>query len=95
MSQSAPIINHTQIRLEQISHPCHPLCREDVIWMLELIKKKVVEQDPSIMDLDQPQLIQHFHAFAELAMKLIHRRPASYPEAEHLKAWIYKSNITS
>jgi hypothetical protein len=95
MSQSAPIINHTRIKLEQISHPSHPLCREDVIWMLELIKKKVVEQDPFIMDLDQPQLIQHFHAFAELAMKLIHRRPASYSEAEYLKAWIYKANFSS
>jgi hypothetical protein len=95
MSQTAPIINRTRIRLEQISHPSHPLCREDVIWMLELIKKKVVEQDPSIMDLDQPQLIQHFHAFAELAMKLIHRRTASYPEVEHLTAWIYQANFSS
>jgi hypothetical protein len=95
MSQSAPIINHTQIRIEQISHPSHPLCREDVIWMLELIKKKVVEQDPSIMDLDQPQLIQHFNAFAELAMKLNHRRTASYPEDEHLTAWIYQANFSS
>ncbi|MFD0869791.1 hypothetical protein [Paenibacillus residui] len=27
-------------RLEQILHPNHPLCRDDVVWVLELIKKK-------------------------------------------------------
>jgi hypothetical protein len=92
MAQPAPAINPTQLRLEQISHPCYPLCREDLIWVLELVKKKVTEQDPAIMDLDQPQLIHYFQNFAELALKLIHQRATCYSETEPLKAWIHKSS---
>jgi hypothetical protein len=88
MSQPAPSLNPTRLKLEQLSHPAHPLCREDVIWMLEFIKKKVAEPDPHLMDLTQPQLLQHFHEFAEVAMKLIYRRPSYYIETEKLKAWI-------
>jgi hypothetical protein len=88
MSQPAPLLNLTRLKFEQLSHPAHPLCREDVIWMLELIKKMVAEPDPHLMDLTQPQLLQHFHEFAEVAMKLIYRRPSYYIETEKLKAWI-------
>jgi hypothetical protein len=89
MSEPAPLINPTRIRMEQISHPTHPLCRDDVIWMLDLIKKKVSEPDPNLIQLSPIQLLEHFHVFAELAMKLIHRRQTCCQETEQLKAWIY------
>jgi hypothetical protein len=88
MSQSAPL-NLTKLKLERLSNPMRPFCREDVIWLLELIKKKVADPDPELMDLTQPQLLQHFHEFADVAMKLIYRKPACYSETEPLKAWIY------
>ena len=34
-------INATEQKLKQILDPEHPLCREDVVWMLGYIKKKV------------------------------------------------------
>jgi hypothetical protein len=77
--------------MEQISHPAHPLCRDDVIWMLDLIKKKVSEPDSNLIDLNPSQLLQLFHVFAELAMKLIHRMPTCYQETEQLKAWIHEA----
>jgi hypothetical protein len=89
MSQSVPVINPTRVRIEQISHPTHPLSREDVIWMLDLIKKKVSEPDVNLIDLSSTQLLQHFHVFAELAMKLIHHRQTCYQETEQLRAWIH------
>jgi hypothetical protein len=91
MSQPAPVINPTRIRIEQISHPAHPLCRDDIIWMLDLIKKKVSEPDPNLIGLSSTQLLQYFHIFAELAMKLIHRSQTCYQETEQLKEWIHKS----
>ncbi|MDF2718464.1 MAG: hypothetical protein K0R28_5389, partial [Paenibacillus sp.] len=44
-------------RLEQILSPNHPLCKDDVVWVLEFVKKKVAEQDPRLLDLPQPRLL--------------------------------------
>ena len=51
----------------------HPLCREDIVWTLGYIKKRVAEEDPLLLDLPQPRLLQNFRYFAEVAMLLIHR----------------------
>nr|WP_102712408.1 hypothetical protein [Paenibacillus castaneae] len=75
-------------RMDRILHPDHPLCREDVVWMLEYIKKKVADEDPALMDLSQPRLMQNFHFFAEAAMSLVHRRHYSDQEAHRLREWL-------
>ncbi|MGO4346281.1 hypothetical protein AB4Z45_12410 [Paenibacillus sp. MCAF9] len=75
----------TQKRFNRILDPDHPLCREDVVWMLEFIKKKVADEDPALKDLTQPRLLQNFHFFAEAAMSLIHRRHYSNQEADRLR----------
>ncbi|MCA0753890.1 hypothetical protein KP806_02465 [Paenibacillus sp. N4] len=81
-------LHPTQRRITRILDPDHPLCREDVVWMLEYIKKKVADEDPSLMDLSQPRLMQNFHFFAEAAMSLIHRRHYSDQEAGRLRNWL-------
>lgn len=78
----------TQLRISRILNPDHPLCREDVVWMLEYIKKKVADEDPALMDLSQPRLLQNFHFFAEAAMSLIHRRHYYDQEADRLRDWL-------
>jgi hypothetical protein len=78
----------TQKRVDRILDPDHPLCRADVVWMLELIKKKVADEDPALMDLSQPRLLQNFHFFAEAAMSLVHRRHYSNQEADRLREWL-------
>ncbi|GIP32881.1 hypothetical protein [Paenibacillus sp. J2TS4] len=80
--------NPSSRRLEQILHPNHPLCKDDVIWMLEWIKKKVAEGDPKLLDLPQPRLLKNFHYFAETAMMFIHGRPVYDQELDSIKSWL-------
>ncbi|GAA3407209.1 hypothetical protein GCM10020370_37400 [Paenibacillus hodogayensis] len=53
--------------------------------MLEFVKKKVVEQDPRLLDLPQPRLLKNFQHFAEAATLLMQRRPG-VNEADRLRA---------
>lgn len=78
----------TNLRIKKILDPEHPLCRDDVIWMLGYIKKKVADEDPSLMGLSQPRLMQNFLYFAEAAMALIQRRPYCEQEADRLRLWL-------
>lgn len=84
--QSAAYPKPPNRRLEQILSPNHPLCKEDVVWVLEFVKKKVAEQDPNLLDLPQPRLLKNFQHFAEAATTLLHRRPGPVNEAERLRA---------
>jgi hypothetical protein len=86
-----PLPNPSQKRLNQILDPSHPLCKEDVVWVLELIKKKVADGDPAYSDLPQPQLLKHFSCFAEAAMLLIHHRPGGDQEIGRLRLWLAES----
>jgi hypothetical protein len=88
LNPPASIPLQTRLKLEQIMQPAYPLCREDVVWMLDLIKKKVAEEDPHLLDLSQPRLIKNFRYFAEVAMMLIHRRHLFDQETDDLRAWL-------
>lgn len=85
MQQAAQRKQHRS-RLEQILNPNHPLCKEDVVWALEYVKKKVAEQDPRLLSLSQPRLLRNFQFFAEAATMLMHRSPGYIHEAERLRA---------
>ncbi|EXX88145.1 hypothetical protein BG53_02160 [Paenibacillus darwinianus] len=78
-------------RLSQILDPDRPLCKEDAVWVLEYMKKKVADGDPIISDLPRPQLLQMFICFAEAAMVLIHRRPGGEKEIVRLRSWLTES----
>jgi hypothetical protein len=73
-------------RLDRILSPNHPLCKEDVVWVLEYVKKKVAEPDPRLLDLAPPRLLKNFQHFAEAATMLIQRRPGCESEADRLRA---------
>lgn len=83
-----PLPHRTESQIDRILDPDHPLCRADVVWMLEYIKKKVADEDPALMDLTQPRLLQNFHYFAEAAMSLINRRHCCDQEADRLRDWL-------
>lgn len=85
MDMSCPSRHPADIRIDRIRDPEYPLCKDDVIWMLDAIKKKVADGDPAISDLPQPQLLMHFRYFAEAAMLLIHRRPNADQEIDRLR----------
>jgi hypothetical protein len=84
----AAMPNPAQRKLDQLLDPYYPLCRDDVIWLLEYIKKKVAEEDPELLDLSQPRLLQNFRYFAEVAMMLIHKRPVGDQDTDRLKQWV-------
>ncbi|PZE22885.1 hypothetical protein [Paenibacillus xerothermodurans] len=89
LQKSAPAhLNCAQRKWDQLGDPAHVLCREDVVWILEFIKKKVAEEDPQLMELSQPRLLQNFRHFAEIALMLINQRSRFDSEADLLKAWI-------
>lgn len=88
MQPSAASTNPLHNKLAKIIQPGHPLCKDDVIWVLDYIKKKVAEEDPQLMHLPQARLLKNFHAFTEVAMLLIHRRPSGDHEIDRLKRWL-------
>lgn len=79
-------------KLEQIFDSHHLLRRQDFIWVLECIKKKVAEEDPHLLELSQARLLKNFHYFAEIAMMLIHHRSNFDQELDRLKCWAYEAS---
>lgn len=77
-----------QRKLERLLEPHHPLRKEEAIWLLEYIKKSVAEEDPHLLELPQPRLMQNFRYFAEIAMLLIHKHTALDQDAVRLKQWL-------
>lgn len=86
--QSAVTPNPHRDRLQQILHPNHTLKRDDVLWVLDYIKKKVADKDPIFMTLPQPRLIENFHYFAEVAMIMLHRNVFYDQEYDRLKNYL-------
>ncbi|EFM12898.1 conserved hypothetical protein [Paenibacillus curdlanolyticus YK9] len=82
-----PLDSPASKRLNRLLDPSYPLCREDVIWVLEYIKKKVADIDPTLMDSSQPNLIKAFHSFAEASMSLIQRKNGDH-EVDRLRRWL-------
>jgi hypothetical protein len=79
-------VNPIPLTLKRLLDPAHPLCREDMIWTLDYIKRKVAEGAPEWTGLDRPRLLAHFATYAGLAMQLLHRQSLCGEDAEHLRA---------
>jgi hypothetical protein len=77
-----------QRKLEHFLDPAHTLCKDDIVWVLEFIKKKVAEEDPQLLELSQPRLMQNFRYFAEISLMVIQRRNGFDQEADRLKSWV-------
>ncbi|TYP72707.1 hypothetical protein [Paenibacillus methanolicus] len=73
-------------RFDRMLSPEYPLCREDVVWMLEYIKKKMADEAPVLSSLPQPVLLKSFQGYVEAAMILIKQRGGSGPEADRLRS---------
>lgn len=80
-------------KIEEIFDSNHSLCRSDLIWILNCIKKRVAEEDPTLLNLSQPRLLKNFHYFAEIAMLLIHQRSFFDLEVDRLKQWAYEASF--
>ncbi|THF74209.1 hypothetical protein [Cohnella fermenti] len=72
--------------LSRLLDPSYPVCRGDLIWALDYIKRKVAEGAPEWSGLDRPRLLAHFAAYAGVAMRLLNRQSLCGEDAEHLRA---------
>jgi len=74
--------------LRRLLDPDYPLCKEDLIWALDYIKRKVADGAPEWKGLDRPRLLAHFAAYANLAMHLLQRQSLCGEDAEQLRAML-------
>jgi hypothetical protein len=72
-------------RLDRILSPDYPICRDDVVWVLEWIKKKVADEAPELLSVPQPRLLRNFQAFAEISLMLIKQRGGCGHETDQLR----------
>lgn len=75
-----------RFRVGRINDPDYPLSREDVIWTLEYVKRKMADGAPDLIGLPQPLLLKKFQSFAEASMLLLKQRSGCGPEADRLRA---------
>jgi len=58
-------------RIDRIRDPARPACREDIVWLLHAVKKKVADGAPALQEMPRPQLLLLFRDFAEAALDLL------------------------
>ncbi len=75
-------------KLRHILDPGSSLCREDVVWALDYIKKKVADEDSALAELSQPRLLKNYRGFAEAAMSLLASPRTGPLEADRLRGML-------
>lgn len=61
----------TSARLARILDANHPLCREDMIWVLNVIKQQLSDHPDKWAVLAPIQLVHRFHSYAEISLLLV------------------------
>ncbi|RAP78077.1 hypothetical protein [Paenibacillus montanisoli] len=75
-----------QYRVDRIFNPDYPLSREDVLWTLEYMKKKMADEAPELLSLPQPLLLKKFQSFAEASLLLLkQQRSVCGQESDRLR----------
>lgn len=86
MSENQPKSPEVPKRIRQILDPSYPLCREDILWVLHYVQKKVALKDPLLLDLSKPRLLQSFGSYCEAAMLLLGSGPHTRPDYGRIRA---------
>lgn len=81
----------TSKRIDQIADPKHILCRDDMIWVLHYVQKKVAQGEPALLELPKPRLLQNFQYFGEAALLLLSRSSASHLENERIRTCLLEA----
>lgn len=79
--------NPITIRFERIMDPNHPLCREDVVWLLNTIKIKLIAS-PSAPALSYDTILHSYRYYAEVSMLMLQRTSSSALESERLRTYM-------
>lgn len=70
MSNYSTHLSSIAHRIRRLHDPSYLLCREDIIWVLHYVHKKVASKDPSLLDLSKPRLLKNFSSYCEAALLL-------------------------
>ncbi|EPY08758.1 methyltransferase [Paenibacillus sp. E194] len=62
----------TSVRLARIMDSNHPLCREDIVWALNVIKQQLTDHPDKWAMLEPNQLVRRFHSYAEISSLLVY-----------------------
>ncbi|MFI2857576.1 hypothetical protein ACH6EH_10555 [Paenibacillus sp. JSM ZJ436] len=76
----------TSRRLGLIQKPSHPLCREDIMWVLHYAHKKVTSLDPAAQELTKSQLLQSYSGYCRAVLLLMDSRGAIHTCSEEIRA---------
>ncbi|MEB3102947.1 hypothetical protein [Ferviditalea candida] len=83
-----PDSDPTRKKFRAIMDPYYSLKREDIVWMLEYIKKKVADADPHLLNLTKPRLLSNQYYFAKVALMLIQKQYGGQQEMAQIKHWL-------
>ncbi|OZB91783.1 hypothetical protein CJP46_27550 [Paenibacillus sp. XY044] len=78
-------------RLDQIFDPKHILCRDDLLWVLHYVQKKVAQKDPALLELPTPRLMRNFQYFGEAAVLLLSRSSAQGLDNERIRVCLLEA----
>lgn len=78
-------------RMEQIFDPKHILCRDDLLWVLHYVQKKVAQKDPALLELPKPRLMRNFQYFGEAAVLLLSRSSAQGLDNERIRVCLLEA----
>ena len=89
----SPFAKSAEDKWVMLMHPSYALRKDDVIWMLDFVKKKVAEDSPELLGLPQPRLLTNFRCFAEIAMMLINRHSVLDQDQVRLKELLREASF--
>ncbi|GAB6990549.1 hypothetical protein JCM16418A_25990 [Paenibacillus pini] len=78
-------------RIKQITDPQHTLCRDDMIWALHYVQKKVAQGEPALLELPKPRLLLNFQNFGEAAIMLFSGSQSSHLENERIRSCLLEA----
>jgi len=70
-------------RMDRIMDPNHPLCRNDIVWLLNTIKNRLADDRNELPNRDT--LLHSYRYYTEVAMLMVHRDSLYGQESERLR----------
>ncbi|MCR8845681.1 methyltransferase [Paenibacillus sp. SC116] len=78
----------TASRMAQILDSSHPLCKDDILWALNMVKQKLAQPDEHVDALEPERLRRNFRYFAEISTLMLKRNGKYGQESERLRYYL-------
>ncbi|WP_195572884.1 methyltransferase [Paenibacillus sp. 1001270B_150601_E10] len=90
---SNPDHHHRAIaaRMERILDPQHTLCRDDILWVLNMVKNQLASNQASVIQLGAERLARNYRYYAEVAVIMLHRSRLQDSESDRLRLYLQEA----